>query len=348
MIELDNVKSFLIEHTSRCNLRCPMCARTDNKILTNGDIQVKDYQRLFTKDLCESLSYISLCGCYGDPVASPTLFDSLKYFRDNNVNVNIHTNGCLRESNWWRELAKIMNKESIVIFAIDGITNEINKINRVNSNLKIIMRNVKAFIEAGGYARWDYLIFEHNKHQLDDAKKMAEDMGFVIFNARYTTAGVTNKHFRESLYENYYKGSDKQFINLLNKYGSWKNYINKTPIECKAIIRKELYIDYELNLWPCSWIGAPYFTDPNLNIQKKQLLQLDEKYGKGFNSLKGKSIKEVLNHEWFQKGLIESWEKQYNEKMTHCAKMCGSDYRASTTEKCNRTMTYFFERNKSE
>lgn len=348
MLNLIDVNSFLIEHTSRCNLRCPMCARTGNETITNGDIQVEDYKRLFNKTLCNSISYISMCGCYGDPVASPTLLESVKYLRSNDVSVNIHTNGCLRESNWWRELAKTIDRKSVVIFAIDGITNEINKINRVNSNLKIIMRNVKAFIDAGGYARWDFLIFDHNKHQLEDAKKMAEDMGFFIFNARNTTAGVNNQHFRDSMYENKYDGYSEQFKNLLKKYGCWKNYIDQTEIDCKAIRRKELYIDYQLNLWPCCWVGFPYFSGGSDHVQKNQLLKLDEKYGKGFNSLKDKTIEEVLNHEWFQTHLIESWSKKYDEKMTHCAKMCGVDYKASTTEKCNRTMTYFFERNKSE
>ena len=54
---------------------------------------------------------------------------------------------------------------------------------RVNSNFKTIMKNAKAFINAGGNARWDYLIFDHNEHQIDEAKVLAKKLGFseIIF-----------------------------------------------------------------------------------------------------------------------------------------------------------------------
>ena len=43
------------------------------------------------------------------------------------------------------------------------------------------MRNLSTFINAGGKAEWKYLIFEHNKHQVDDAKQLAKSLGVETF-----------------------------------------------------------------------------------------------------------------------------------------------------------------------
>ena len=36
------------------------------------------------------------------------------------------------------------------------------------------MENVNAFISAGGTAYWKFLIFKHNEHQVEEAKKLSE------------------------------------------------------------------------------------------------------------------------------------------------------------------------------
>ncbi|OUU18532.1 MAG: hypothetical protein CBC05_02290 [Crocinitomicaceae bacterium TMED45] len=43
------------------------------------------------------------------------------------------------------------------------------------------MANVEAFINAGGRARWQFITFNHNSHQLQKAKDMAKELGFSEF-----------------------------------------------------------------------------------------------------------------------------------------------------------------------
>jgi hypothetical protein len=49
------------------------------------------------------------------------------------------------------------------------------------------MRNAEAFITAGGEAHWDFIVFEHNEHQVDEARNLAIKMGFKNFNVKRTT-----------------------------------------------------------------------------------------------------------------------------------------------------------------
>jgi hypothetical protein len=74
------------------------------------------------------------------------------------------------------------------------------------------MANVKAFIDAGGNAVWEYLIFEHNEHQVEQARQMSKDLGFVIFVPK-KALGVDN-------------GKELKALNAINKNGEIEYTIN--------------------------------------------------------------------------------------------------------------------------
>ena len=38
------------------------------------------------------------------------------------------------------------------------------------------MENAESYISTGASAHWDMLVFEHNKHQIDESKQMATEM----------------------------------------------------------------------------------------------------------------------------------------------------------------------------
>ena len=40
-----------------------------------------------------------------------------------------------------------------------------------------VERNMRAFIAAGGRARWDYLIFEHSECDVERAEQLAKEVG---------------------------------------------------------------------------------------------------------------------------------------------------------------------------
>jgi hypothetical protein len=54
-----------------------------------------------------------------------------------------------------------------------------------------VIANSQAFIDAGGFASWDYLIFKHNEHQIDEAIALSKKMGFREFYPK-KSLGVDN------------------------------------------------------------------------------------------------------------------------------------------------------------
>ncbi len=189
-----------LELTTRCNAACPMCPRyisngnTVNPKLPMTEITLEQFKSWFSPHFLSQMHRVYACGNYGDPVAAKDTLEIYKYIRSCNdrVGLVIHTNGSARSKSWWEELAKIMNggpdgrRDDYVIFSVDGLW-DTNHLYRRNTNFDKIYENMKAFTAAGGKARWDYIVFEHNEHQVDEAKKIAEELGFTFFNIKKTT-----------------------------------------------------------------------------------------------------------------------------------------------------------------
>lgn len=331
-LNIEDIRVLNIEHTSRCNLMCPQCARVvEGKLNPNLKIKsmtLEDYKRIIPKELGNQLEHIFFCGNYGDPLADKNFIECIKYLRQYDIPLTIYTNGNLMSEKWWVELACELDNKCKVVFSIDGLE-DTNKIYRINSNFNIVCRNAITFISNGGYARWDYLVFDYNSHQVKKAKKLAKDIGFKIFNEKKTKRFIDNENYKSN------KGKG-QFKSIVERYGSWQEYINQTTINCQYQNNKILYIDYDLNLWPCCWVGAPMFFEGNKNIQKIQLIELLDKYEKDFNSLKEQSIEEVLNHKWFANDLVESFN---NKKLMTCGRTCGQEYKFSSGDKSNKQET---------
>jgi len=351
-----DITSVHMEHTSKCNLLCPQCARVVNgKVnpdLPLTELTLKDYQHIFTEDFAPQIKNVYWCGSYGDSIASSTWVECAYWLRYSGVqSMQLFTNGSARKPDWWRGLSNIFNREhDFVHFSIDGLE-DTNHLYRVNSDWKIIMKNVKAFIEAGGNARWDYLIFDHNKHQIEEAYNLAKDLGFRQIVFKNTSRFIANNEFLNSMSrdtENVYNKktqesihtiSDKEnenvskFDAIIEKYGNWESYVDATTISCKSQELKSIYIDFTARMWPCCWTGAPmYFTGDN-NIQANQLQKLLGNYETNFNSLRHHTIQEVLEHSWLSQQLEQSWQNKMqdnNAKLHTCGRTCGSDYEFSS------------------
>ena len=67
---------------------------------------------------------------------------------------------------------------------------------RRNTSYKKVIDNAKAFIQAGGEAHWQFIVFRHNEHQLKEAKKLSEEMGFKKIDFMYSDRFDTNNQWK--------------------------------------------------------------------------------------------------------------------------------------------------------
>ena len=197
MYKFNEIKTVHLEVTERCNASCPMCARNINggdlnPHIREAELSLDNIKKIFSLDFLQQLSHIYLCGNYGDPIVAKDTLDILRYFRECNQNLllSINTNGSARNTEWWRSLAEILGSNGYVVFSVDGLS-DTNHIYRQNTNFDTIMRNATTFIEAGGKAKWEFIVFAHNEHQVETARQLSKDMHFAEFATKKTARFIS-------------------------------------------------------------------------------------------------------------------------------------------------------------
>jgi sulfatase maturation enzyme AslB (radical SAM superfamily) len=222
----------------------------------------------------------------------------------------MNTNGSARTVKWWRELAKTGVR---IRFGIDGLE-DTHKLYRIGTDWKMIMRNAKAFIDAGGDAWWDMLIFEHNKHQVEDCKQLATDMGFLEFIPKHTSRfkqGFVQVLTKEGTTSHYIYPSErsKEFAITFMEYKIEEN----KEIHCKAKEQKTVSINAHGEISACCWMDfAADMPMGYSNVDYKDMGFINP-------SLKKNTLSEIFNSDYFDK-IEATWD---TKPLRVCSKQCG-------------------------
>jgi MoaA/NifB/PqqE/SkfB family radical SAM enzyme len=200
----DELSQLHVELTNACNAACPMCTRFHvnspliRPDLTIDQITIDKFKKYFPPEVIKKCEIILFCGVHGDPGMAKDLYEICEYIAESNPEtaVRMNTNGGMRKPDFWKKMGELFAKQRqdhwrwIITWSIDGLqdTNHLYRRNVVWENL---MANAKAYIDAGGFADWDYLIFKHNEHQIDEANELSKKMGFMNFYPK-KSLGVDN------------------------------------------------------------------------------------------------------------------------------------------------------------
>jgi len=190
----DQLDQLHIELTNACNAACPMCTRFHvNSPLTRPDLEIdqitiEKFKQYFPPEVVKKCEVILFCGVHGDPGMAKDLYEICEYIDEVSPQtvIRMNTNGGMRKPEFWAKMGALFSKKLRdhwswqITFSIDGLA-DTNHLYRRNVDWDKLIANVKAFIGAGGRAEWDYLIFKHNEHQIDEAKQLSKDMGFYAF-----------------------------------------------------------------------------------------------------------------------------------------------------------------------
>ena len=102
--------------------------------------------------------------------------------RSNTGTIKFHSNGGVRLNKFWTRLGELLTPErrGTCIFALDGLEDTLH-LYRQNVKYRVVERNARSFIAAGGRAVWKFIVFAHNEHQVDEARIRSEAFGFDRF-----------------------------------------------------------------------------------------------------------------------------------------------------------------------
>lgn len=171
--------SFSIEPTTSCNLRCPQCPSG----LRSFDRPTGMLDPTLFKKAIDSLSaktaYVTLY-FQGEPYLNKDFLEMVGYASGKRMYTATSTNAhYLTPENAERTILSGLDR---LIISIDGTTQETYGKYRVGGNLNKVLEGTKNLIEArkktgqhGPHIIWQFIVFSHNEHQLEDVKKLSKE-----------------------------------------------------------------------------------------------------------------------------------------------------------------------------
>jgi len=361
------IKELQMEITNYCQARCPECAREKSQVklkkpispyfyeLNNKYITFDEFKSWFNKDDWKMLELIDFCRNYDEPTTNPDLLKIIDWILSDelfskDLVVNIATNGGTRSTTFWKEMGNLCKKYRTgerhsrlrVVWGIDGLE-DTNHIYRINVKWDKLQENFRAFLSSGGYGYWQFIYFNHNKHQEKEVNQRSIDEGFAGMKWRGGQAHEYSKTEIKPTEIGKFKGKEKVDLVKINKIKKEKKFdkdaiiekleasgndkwdvrevVNATKIEheisCKAMLGYEtkeqfsrLYVTYHGWVIPCCWWGTQLELD---NVYKTYSTDTES------HKLDGKnSFGEILKSSWFTDVHDYIQSQQPGTCVSHC------------------------------
>jgi len=347
MYRYEDIKTIHLEVTQNCQAACPMCDRNMNGEGINPHINLDeltyaDCTQIFPANFVKQLNTMYMCGNLGDPIVARDTLEIFEYFRWANPNIwlSMNTNGGAKPVEWWQKLAEVFGRKGAVIFSVDGLE-DTNHIYRQGVVWKNVERNMRAFIDAGGRARWDFLIFEHNQHQVEQAEALAKEWGVEKFMKKKTGRFIdakTNKKEKHQAKDRKGKDSaelkkpDTKYQNkaltkqetIIKKYGSMDAYFDAAPIVCKVKKEGSLFITAEGLALPCCWTAGRMYKWWHKDPKVEQIWEFIPDKGvldarNGLDKVFATGIFEEIQNSWNKSSCADG-------KLKVCATKCGAEF----------------------
>jgi hypothetical protein len=336
------VNSLQVDITSHCNARCGACVRNIDGDETKKEVSLDHFDmdtwtRLVTQDTRGwYIVELALNGNWGDPMMHPKLIEMLDIYSRHHPEsaVYIHTNGSMRPTKFWAELAKVCRQFSNhkVIFAVDGMA-DTHALYRRKTEWDKIVANSKAFNEAGGRGSYTMTLFEHNKHQVAEVHALAESVGCVSFNMRHSHGDrmdiitVDGSYKIQAAYDidEYQVQFDRADQVSISDLRDRSVYLDTTDAleekrfdtKCPWYNDRKIQIDPWAKVWPCCHLSLYGI---HIDIHDINLM-VDETFleARKENDLAKYSLTEVLSNRWFK----EMKSVVNNAKWKQCRDICG-------------------------
>ena len=183
---------YIIDACNVCNLRCPLCPTGNTTIARKqAMLSLEQYKELFDK-IKEYALVVSLYN-HGEPLLNPDVFSIIEHTHRNRVGTNISSN-----FNWPQPVEIndfIRSGLDYVTVSLDGVTQNSYQQYRVRGDVREVFDNLKRLLSAKKtlrsrtpFVEWQFIVFKHNEHEVEEARKLASELGVDLL--RFISPGV--------------------------------------------------------------------------------------------------------------------------------------------------------------
>jgi MoaA/NifB/PqqE/SkfB family radical SAM enzyme len=199
--------SLKIEPSAMCQLACPGCVQSDPlfKLQAGGKLMTP---KVFERILQQASKYIYRIQFYryGEPFINRQLIDMISLATSHDIGSQVSTNLSFAFSDEFYRRIVESGLEHLII-SMDGTSSETYSQYRVKGHFELVesgMRQVIKWKRLLGrrfpLIEWQFIVFDHNRHEIDNARQLAKKIGVDRLCLKYDGRGDRSKwRTRDSL-----------------------------------------------------------------------------------------------------------------------------------------------------
>ncbi|MEM7825408.1 MAG: radical SAM protein [Candidatus Aenigmatarchaeota archaeon] len=197
---LNKPVSVLLEPTTKCNLKCKMCARTYWENPKIGDMVFRNFKKVIenfnfligSDDIQTGLCLTGL----GEPFLNKDIFKMIRYakYKKKIPYVYIISNGTVITSKVAKRI--VLSGLDHLAISLDGATKETYEKIRVGANFNLVIQNIKKLVEIRNKVgkkptiRLCFVLQSENANDLNEVINLGK-----ILNVDMVSATIINPHF---------------------------------------------------------------------------------------------------------------------------------------------------------
>lgn len=303
---MTEVKMVQVGITTRCNSNCHFCFREELKRAGrtegNSDFPSEGIQKIIDQGIRD----IHLCGNRGEAIFHPEIEKIIDMIKGCGSRFEMNTNGSRFDETWWRNLGKRMTEGDQVIFAVDGLK-DTHEYYRNTPWIKVI-NNMKAFIEGGGKAIWQLILFKHNEKQVDFIKKISKTMGCA-------ETWIINSRFYNDKYKKPTVDYNKTKEDILLEENQ------KMQINCRFYRGRRVYIGVDGSVWPCCFMRCHFGFKERAYPNNPVTAAFKEQ--EEFNNVLNTPLNDIVNN---SKMFTRIFDNMYNDSVPYNGEYTGISF----------------------
>ena len=283
------ITNLHVEASSFCNARCPGCPRNAYGYPLEGlyketNLGVDSWKKILSD--FPDINSILFCGNHGDCMMNPDIAELVEL---SNAFCSIATNGSIGRLETYKKLAQL---KTPITFGIDGLE-DTNHLYRQGVKWNYLIERVKHFIANGGEARWQFIVFKHNQHQIEEARQLSIELGFRDFHTVYggrdeifpaIQLDKTISHWilpANSDQMPNEKFNVNEYLKMrYHPYNLKKQPLGAVDVDCEHL-RGSVYVNAEGEYFPCCYQGFGHVDKPKVPL--KDFIKLKETWSNDCN-----------------------------------------------------------------
>jgi len=273
--------SLAVEPTNLCNLKCPQCpSGMDLLSRKKGNIGTELYEKIMD-ELSPYLMHLTLY-FQGEPFLNPDLTKLISIAKNKKIITAISTNGhFLTEDNCEKIITAGLDR---IIISMDGLDQKTYEKYRVNGDFQKVVDGIKTLVDkrkklkkSNPFIELQFLVFNHNEHQIIDFRKFAKYYG--ADSAKIKTAQIYNPD------------SNSEMIPSSDKYSRYKKD-NQGKYQIKSSLKNHCFrmwssavVLHDGRVSPCCFDKDATFVLGDLNDSTFGKIFKSDEYNKFRNSV---------------------------------------------------------------